>query len=208
MAKRETKRKAFNFLRSYFDVLNELEKDEDRLEFLLAIINKQFLNEDPVELGFVSNLCYESQRHQIETSVKGYEDKTGDKLGETPDSEELKGGSQGPSVGGTQAPSVQEEEEEKEEEKEQDVNIYRKFSHLSLSYSEKDNLVHEFGEKEVQDILDQIENYKGNKKYKSLYLTAKSWLKKSKTTNQNEKGTSKTPRRKAAIDNFFGIPGE
>ena len=205
MAKRETKRKAFNFLRSYFDVLNELEKDKDKLEFLLAVINKQFLNEDPVDLDFVSNLCYESQRHQIETSVKGYEDKTGNKLGE---SSESKGGSIDPSQGGTQAPSVQEEEKGEEEEKEQDVNIYRKFNHLSLSYSEHSKLIEEFGEDSVEGILDQIENFKGNKKYKSLYLTAKNWLKKSKTTNQNEKGTSKTPKRKAAIDGFFGIPGE
>jgi len=67
-----TKRKAFNFLRSYFDVLNELEKDEDKLNFLLSIINKQFLNENPKELNFVVNLCYESQRHAIESSVKGW----------------------------------------------------------------------------------------------------------------------------------------
>lgn len=68
-----TKRKAFNFLRSYFDVLNTLEKDSDKLEFLISIINKQFLNEDPKDLGFIANLCYESQRHQIESSVKGWE---------------------------------------------------------------------------------------------------------------------------------------
>jgi len=69
---KETKRKAFNFLRSYFDVLNQLEKDSDKLEFLESIINKQFLNEDPKDLGFTSMLCYESQRHSIESSVKGW----------------------------------------------------------------------------------------------------------------------------------------
>lgn len=67
-----TKRKAFNFLRSYFDVLNELQNDKDRLSFLLSIINKQFLDEDPKDLNFIANLCYESQRHQIESSVNGW----------------------------------------------------------------------------------------------------------------------------------------
>jgi hypothetical protein len=67
-----TKRKGFNFLRSYFDVLNELKNDADKLNFLLAIINKQFLDENPKDLDFIVNLCYESQRHQIESSVKGW----------------------------------------------------------------------------------------------------------------------------------------
>ena len=62
---KKTKRKAFNFLRSYFDVFNELQNDKDRLSFLTSIINKQFLDEDPKGLNFISNLCYESQRHQI-----------------------------------------------------------------------------------------------------------------------------------------------
>ena len=208
MAKKETKRKAFNFLRSYFDVLNELEKDEDKLNFLLSVINKQFLNEDPKDLNFVVNLCYQSQRHQIETSVKGYQDKTGDILGKTDDLEELKGGSVDPTEGGAEGPSVQEEEEEKEEEKEQVVNIYRKFEHLKITFEEFDKLAKVYGNKQVDEILDQIENFKKNKKYKSLYLTAKNWLKNTKTTNTNEKGNSKTPKRAAAIDNFFGIPGQ
>ena len=84
MAIRKTKRKGFNFLRSYFDVVNELEKDKDKLDFLMAVINKQFLDENPKGLNFVANLCYTSQRHQIETSVKGYKDKTNTNLDGSP----------------------------------------------------------------------------------------------------------------------------
>jgi len=69
---KETKRKAFNFLRSYYDVYNQLEKDSDKLSFLDAILNKQFLNEDPKDLEFLPKLCYEGQRHAIESSIKGW----------------------------------------------------------------------------------------------------------------------------------------
>ena len=72
---KHTKRQAFNFLRSYFDVLNKIPSDDDKLNFLLSVINKQFLDEDPTELNFIVELAYESQRHSIEKSVKGYKDK-------------------------------------------------------------------------------------------------------------------------------------
>lgn len=75
MIKKPTKRYGFNFLRSYFDVLNELKDDADKLNFLTSIINKQFLDENPKDLNFITNLCYESQRHFIEKSVKGYKDR-------------------------------------------------------------------------------------------------------------------------------------
>lgn len=67
-----TKRKAFNFLRSYFDVLNKLQTDEDKLLFLMSIINKQFLNEEPGELKFPVDLAYDSQINAIDNSVKGW----------------------------------------------------------------------------------------------------------------------------------------
>lgn len=110
MAKKLTKRKAFNFLRSYFDVLNELEKDKDKLEFLLAIINKQFLDEDPSDLNFVVNLCYESQRHQIETSVNGWKIATKNTCLGTPPT---------PLEGTPPTPLEEEEEEEEEKVKEE-----------------------------------------------------------------------------------------
>ena len=111
MPRKLTKRKAFNFLRSYFDVLNEIETDSDKLNYLLAVINKQFLDEDPEGLSFIANLCYQSQRHSIETSIKGYKDKTktdlqGNNL--TPKQDPLQGGAKG----GIVAPSQQEKEKE------------------------------------------------------------------------------------------------
>tara|TARA_R100001463_G_scaffold70797_1_gene124454 strand:- start:1917 stop:2486 length:570 start_codon:yes stop_codon:yes gene_type:complete len=66
--------------------------------------------------------------------------------------------------------------------------VYRKFSHLQINLDDYNKLISEYNEQQVNDILDQIENYKGNTKYKNLYLTAKNWLKRDNlTTEKNEK---------------------
>ena len=111
-----TKRRAFNFLRSYFDVLNNIPEDKDKLTFLMSIINKQFLDENPKDLEFIPNLCYESQRHAIEKSVKGWKlaNKT-DMIG-NPMSDPM------PPLGGSIG-SDPKEEKEKEKEKEKHNNI-------------------------------------------------------------------------------------
>ena len=48
---------------------------------------------------------------------------------------------------------------------------------MSISVEEYEKLSNEYTNKKIDDCLDSIENYKNNKNYKSLYLTAKSWLK-------------------------------
>jgi hypothetical protein len=117
MAKKLTKRKAFNFLRSYYDLLNELQSEDDQLNFIKAVLNKQFLDQDPEGLNFIVNICYESQRHSIEQSVSGYKQKMKTDLLGNPIEGGRQGGSVGGRQGGRQAPSVQEEEKEKEKEK-------------------------------------------------------------------------------------------
>jgi hypothetical protein len=117
---KKTKRRAFNFLRSYFDVLNELTNDKDKLDFLTAIINKQFLNEDPIELNFIVNLCYESQRHQIETSVKGWLRATKEELSTTPMTTPM---TTLPTTPMTTIPTNGKEEEEEEKVKEEKEHI-------------------------------------------------------------------------------------
>jgi hypothetical protein len=63
-------------------------------------------------------------------------------------------------------------------EKNNKENIYRSFDNLFITKDEYNKLILQYPEEEVNDILDAIENYKDNKKFKSLYLTAKKWLKK------------------------------
>jgi hypothetical protein len=57
-----------------------------------------------------------------------------------------------------------------------DINIYRAFAHLSISNSEVEKLLEKYSISEIDEILDSIQNFKGNKKYTSLYLTATKWL--------------------------------
>lgn len=102
-------RKAFNFYRSYFDIAKEL-PEKDRLQFLMAILEKQFEGIEP-NLKGLSNFAYISQKHSIDSQVLGYETKTGVKL--TPTDGGIKGGIKGASV--QEKGEVQEKEKGEEE---------------------------------------------------------------------------------------------
>ena len=106
-----TKRKSFNFFRSYYDVFNEL-PEKDKLPFIEALLDRQFLGVKPEGLKGLANFAWISQVNSIDSQIKGYEDKTGVKL--TP--------CQGGAVGGSDTPSLQVQEKEKEKEKEQYTN--------------------------------------------------------------------------------------
>ena len=67
-----------------------------------------------------------------------------------------------------------------------DKDIYKSFAHLSISVVEYKKLCDEYGEVNTNDILESIENFKNNTKYKSLYLTAKNWLKKIPKENEDK----------------------
>ena len=69
-----TERKIFKFYKSYFDVLNELETDKAKIEYLNAIFNKQFYDIDPINLKGIVKFAYISQKHSIDKQVKGFKD--------------------------------------------------------------------------------------------------------------------------------------
>jgi hypothetical protein len=112
MAIKLTKRKGFNFFRSYYDVYNELETDSDKVAFIDALLDRQFLGIKPTNLKGMAKFAYISQTNSIDSQVKGYEDKTGIILDPT----------QGGSVGGMVTPTEQEKEKEKEKEKVKEEN--------------------------------------------------------------------------------------
>ena len=185
---KKTKRKAFNFLRSYFDVFNELKTDKDKLDFLTAIINKQFLDEDPKDLTFIVNLCYESQRHQIETSVKGWLRATKDTLGTTP-----------PTPLGTTPPTIPKEEEEEEEEKEE---VKNNIDSRKLKFSES---LKPFLDKYGKELLNDFYAYwsepnKSNSKFKQEL--EKTWSLESRLTRWSNNDFGKTSKPKDASNNY------
>ena len=63
-------------------------------------------------------------------------------------------------------------------------DIYRSFAHLSMSVEQFNKLQVDYTKEQIDSCLDSIENFKNNKKYKSLYLTAKNWLKKEQTKEE------------------------
>ena len=63
-------------------------------------------------------------------------------------------------------------------EKNNKNDIYRRFAHLSMSKDQYSKLIIDYTQEQINNVLDEIENYKGNNKYTSLYLTAKKWLQK------------------------------
>lgn len=168
-----TKRKGFNFFRSYYDVYNELETDKDKVAFIDALLDRQFLGIKPTDLKGMAKFAYISQTNSIDSQVKGYEDKTGLCLST-------------PTVGGgqgvenkilTPTQQVQEKVQVKEKEKVKE-ETYRKFAHLSLSISDYKKLLINWDKVKIDNVLNSIENYAKNKNYKSLYLTANKWLQK------------------------------
>lgn len=75
------------------------------------------------------------------------------------------------------------EEEEKQEKKEEEI-IYRNFKHLKITIQEFEKLKETYLSDDIDLVLNNIENYKNNKNYTSLYLTALNWLKKDYKTKQ------------------------
>jgi hypothetical protein len=53
---------------------------------------------------------------------------------------------------------------------------YREFAHLSLSQTDFEKLNKVYTKEQIDKTLNNIENFRNNKKYKSLYLTALNWL--------------------------------
>jgi len=157
---KNTKRKGFNFFRSYFDVYNELENNEDKVAFIDALLERQFLGVKPENLKGMSRFAWISQVNSIDSQVKGWEDKTGLKLTPT----------EGGSLRGKNNPTeqLQVEEEVKEE--------------VKLQVKEK-----MYFKKEIHDTFENCLNYFPEHLHPKNEKIKNSWLDTIKKLNEIEK---------------------
>ena len=134
-----TKRKGFNFFRSYFDVYNELEKIEDKVAFIDALLERQFMGVKPTNLTGMAKFAYISQTNSIDSQVKGYEDKTGNILTPTV----------GGTVGGTATPCLQVEVKEKVKDINLSVNWVGLLEQFNLITNKKLKVIDEKTKRQV-----------------------------------------------------------
>lgn len=185
MAIKLTKRKGFNFFRSYYDVYNELETDADKVAFIDALLDRQFLGIKPTNLKGMAKFAYISQTNSIDSQVKGYEDKTKTTLHPT----------QGGSIGGYVTPTEQVEEKEKEKVQVKNNNIdERKLKFAST--------LKPFVDLYGKELLNEFYKYwtepnKSNTKFKqelektwSLERRLDTWAKNDNNFNKNKNGKS------------------
>jgi len=81
---------------------------------------------------------------------------------------------------------------------------YRAFGKLSITEVQMLKLKKDFNLSvaEVDDLLDRIENYAGNKKYNSLYLTARNWARKDNLYNKDgSRADEKTVQDMFTVEN-------
>lgn len=111
MTIKKTDRKAFSFYQSYYDTFNILENDTDKVSFIKALLDRQFLGVEPTNLIGAAELAYVGQRYSIDTQVNGYEDKMKSLHPTTPPYQQEKE---------KEKEEVKEKEKEKEKEQEQE----------------------------------------------------------------------------------------
>lgn len=191
-----TKRKGFNFFRSYYDVYNELESDADKVAFINALLDRQFLGIKPKELKGMAKFAYISQTNSIDSQVKGFEDKTGIIL--TP--------SEPPCYGGNLTPCLQVEVEvevkEKVEVEDEKISVNSIFSierckEIYLSNNKvlkavSENPINKITIEEIPNRLVEfnkslLENGEQTKMYKDYCSHFKNWHKKVKIATAPQK---------------------
>ena len=164
-----TQRKAFNFFRSYYDVFNELEKDKDKLQFVSALLKRQFEGTEPNDLNGMAKFAYISQKFNIDSQVEGFENKTKSKLS---DNQALRPPTQGDTQGGTQGGTVQGKEEGKEEGKDIEAVYFPKSSQLDEAFKDylKLRSKHKFTmtERAINSLVKKLRELSGGEVKKAL----------------------------------------
>jgi hypothetical protein len=149
--------------RSFYEAIKELPK-ENQADVWTAVY-EYGLNGNKIDLQGISNTIFILISPQIEANYKKYLNGIKPKTKQNQSEKEAKPKQK---KSKTEA-NVNDNDNENE-------NVYRRFAHLSLSFQEYDKLAETWNEDQINTTLDEIENYKKNNQYKSLFLTAKKWL--------------------------------
>ena len=164
----------------YRDIIHTVEKLDDVTAGLLFKHYLRYINDlEPETDNPIVEIAFESIKQNLKRDLKSYE-KTCEKNRENA---YIRWGKKDATasdrirVDAKHADTDTDKDTDKDIDKDKDKEGYRKFKHLSLSLKDYNKLLENFTKKQIDTVLDKIENYSKNKNYTSLYLTSLNWLK-------------------------------
>ena len=174
----------------YCDLIHTVQKLSDDQAGKLFKHVLEYVNDlNPTTEDLLTQVCFEPIKQSLKRDLKKWEKQHKQRIAAGKKSAEVRKRNattvNDRSVSSTVSVSVSDSVSDKE--------TYRSFAHLSMSLEQFKKLEVDYTKQQIDSCLDSIENFKNNKKYKSLYLTAKNWLKK-EPKNEEDKLTQKAKR--------------
>lgn len=174
----------------YCDLIHTVEKLNDEQAGKLFKHVLDYVNDlNPITEDLLTQVCFEPIKQSLKRDLKKWEKQHEQRIAAGKKSAQVRKQNSTTvndrSVSSTVSGSVSVSVKEKD--------IYRSFAHLSMSLTEFNKLELEYTKQQIDEVIDAIQNYANNKKYKSLYLTAKNWLQKL-PKEEEDKLTTKAKR--------------
>lgn len=161
-----------------FDALSD-EKAGQLIKHIFAYVN----DENPESEDMLINAVFASIKQTLKRDLRKWEKQYTQRVAAGKKSAQVRKHNStvvnGRSVSSTDSVSVSVSVSDKKD-------IYRSFAHLSMSLNEFNKLENDYTKQQIDGVCDAIQNFKKNTNYKSLYLTAKNWLKKEQTKKEVE----------------------
>ena len=169
----------------YCDLIHTVEKLTEEQAGKLFKHVLQYVNDlDPITDDLITQICFEPIRQNLKRDLRKYE-KTREKRSEAGKKGMEKRWGKDNKNSKCYEPITKITVKDKVKVK----DIYKAFAHLSISLKDFNKLNEEYSKEQIDQVLESIENFQKNTKYKSLYLTAKNWLRKLPKEEQEDKLT-------------------